>query len=100
MNRLFALLLPSLVETLIMVGISFILSCVLGLLLGMLTGTGFSFSDYNGEDMLHVINYAKQVFFEQKRYWNQMAERGMRSDFSWKVSAEKYKELYNYLIGA
>ena len=53
------------------------------------TGTGFSFTDYNAEDMLHVINYSKQIYFDKKRQWNQMVERGMRSDFSWKVSAKK-----------
>ena len=63
------------------------------------TGTGFSFTDYNAEDMLHVINYSKQIYFDKKRQWNQMVERGMRSDFSWKVSAKKYEDLYNYLLG-
>ncbi|MCD8152726.1 MAG: glycogen synthase GlgA [Clostridiales bacterium] len=63
------------------------------------TGTGFSFSAYNSEDMLHVINYSKEVYFDKKRQWNQMVERGMRADFSWGVSAGRYRDLYNFLIG-
>ena len=63
------------------------------------TGTGFSFTNYNGEDMLNVINYSKTVFFERKRQWNQIVDRGMAKDFSWKVSAGRYAGLYSYLIG-
>ncbi len=63
------------------------------------TGTGFSFTDYNAEDMLYVINYSKEVYFDKKALWNKMAERGMRTDYSWKVSAGRYEGLYNYLLG-
>lgn len=63
------------------------------------TGEGFSFTNYNGEEMLNTINYSKYVFFEKKRQWNQMVERGMGMDFSWKKSTEKYVGLYRYLMG-
>ena len=49
--------------------------------------------------MMGVINYSKHVFFDKKRQWNQMVERGMEKDFSWKSSKEKYQNLYNYLLG-
>ncbi len=62
------------------------------------TGTGFSFTNYNADDMLHVINYAKQIYFEKKRQWNQIIDRGMTRDFSWNVSAAKYRILYDYLL--
>ncbi len=61
-------------------------------------GTGFSFGAYNANDMLHVINYSKEIFFNKKRQWNQMVERGMRTDFSWGVSAMKYRDLYDSLL--
>ncbi len=64
------------------------------------SGTGFSFTDYNSNDMLYVINYSKEIYFEKKRAWNQIAERGMKEDFSWHVSADKYRNLYDYLIGS
>ncbi len=63
------------------------------------TGTGFSFTNYNADDMLHVINYAKHVYFDRKRQWNQMIERGMKSDYSWTASRGQYEQLYNYLLG-
>lgn len=63
------------------------------------TGDGFSFTDYNAWDMLNVINYSKKVFFENKKQWNQMVDRGMAKDFSWNVSMEKYAGIYRWLIG-
>ena len=63
------------------------------------TGDGFSFTNYNADDMLNVVNYSKKIFFEKKRQWNQMVDRGMAKDFSWKVSAGKYEGLYRYLLG-
>ena len=47
-------------------------------------GEGFSFANYNAEEMLNTINYSKYIFFEKKRQWNQMVERGMNLDYSWK----------------
>ncbi len=63
------------------------------------TGDGFSFSNYNGEEMLKVINYAKKVFYDMKKDWNRMIDRGMAKDFSWNASKFKYEGLYNFLIG-
>lgn len=63
------------------------------------SGDGFSFSNYNADEMLAVINYSKHIFFDKKREWNQIVDRGMANDFSWKASKFKYEGLYNYLIG-
>lgn len=63
------------------------------------TGDGFSFTNYNAHEMLKVINYSKEIFYDKKRQWNQMVDRGMAKDFSWRVSANKYKDLYNFLLG-
>lgn len=62
-------------------------------------GEGFSFANYNAEEMLNTINYSKYIFFEKKRQWNQMVERGMNLDYSWKKSTERYAGLYRYLLG-
>ncbi|WP_461810186.1 glycogen synthase GlgA [Faecalimonas sp.] len=58
------------------------------------TGTGFSFSNYNAHEMLGIIRYAEKIYYERKREWNKIAERGMRKDFSWKNSAKQYEKLY------
>ena len=63
------------------------------------TGDGFSFANYNGEEMLGVVNYAKHIYFDKKKQWNQIVERGMANDYSWKSSKGKYEGLYNYLLG-
>ncbi len=63
------------------------------------TGDGFSFANYNADEMLRVINYSKHIYFDKKRQWNQMIERGMTKDFSWNVSKFRYEGLYNYLMG-
>lgn len=63
------------------------------------TGTGFSFSNYNAHEMLGTIRYAKHIFNTKKREWNKLIDRAMEADFSWNVSAKKYAEMYDWLIG-
>ena len=58
-------------------------------------GTGFSFRNYNAHEMLNTIRYAKDVYYNRKREWNKIIDRGMAMDFSWNNSARKYEELYN-----
>lgn len=59
------------------------------------TGTGFSFANYNAHEMLGAVRYAEQVYYDKKRDWNKIVERGMKKDFSWKNSAKLYEELYD-----
>lgn len=61
------------------------------------TGTGFSFANYNAHEMLGIVNYAKDIYYNKKREWNKIVDRGMLKDFSWNSSAEKYQELYDSL---
>ena len=63
------------------------------------SGDGFSFTNYNADEMLQVINYSKHIFYDRKRQWNQMVDRGMANDFSWNASKFRYEGLYNYLLG-
>ena len=63
------------------------------------TGDGFSFTNYNGEEMLNIINYSKHIYFDRKRQWNQMVDRAMANDYSWKASKFRYEGLYKYLMG-
>ena len=64
------------------------------------TGTGFSFANYNAHEMMNTINYAKHVFYNKKREWNKIVDRGMLKDFSWTSSAKKYQKLYDGLLGS
>ncbi len=63
------------------------------------TGTGFSFVNYNAHEMLATVRYAEKIFYDKKREWNKMVDRAMAADFSWQVSALKYQEMYDWLIG-
>jgi starch synthase len=58
------------------------------------TGTGFSFANYNAHEMLGTINFAKDVYYNHKREWNKLIDRGMAADFSWASSARKYEDIY------
>lgn len=61
------------------------------------SGTGFAFCNYNAHEMLDTIRYAKSIYYEKKREWNKIIDRGMACDFSWNNSALRYEELYNRL---
>ena len=61
------------------------------------TGLGFSFAGIDAGELLEQIEYAKNVYFNHKRRWNMIAERGMRKDVSWNVSARAYERLYEEL---
>ena len=60
-------------------------------------GTGFSFANYNAHEMLSTIRYAERIYYDRKREWNKIVDRGMKTDFSWNSSARKYEDLYNSL---
>ena len=49
--------------------------------------------------MLHVVDYAKHIYFDKRRDWNTIAERAMRVDYSWANSARKYEQLYDSMLG-
>ena len=61
------------------------------------TGTGFSFTNYNAHEMLAAVRYAERIFYDKKREWNKIVDRAMAADFSWKVSARRYEDLYRTL---
>ena len=61
------------------------------------TGTGFSFANYNAHEMMATVRYAERVYYDKKRDWNKIVERGMQKDFSWKNSAKQYEALYDSL---
>ena len=61
------------------------------------SGNGFSFTNFNAQDMMHVIEYAYEVYQEHKESWNQLQLRAMETNFSWNNSAKKYEELYEWV---
>ena len=55
--------------------------------------------NYNAHEMLNTIRYAEHIYYDRKREWNKIVDRAMATDYSWKVSAGKYQEMYDWLIG-
>ncbi len=64
-----------------------------------LEGNGFSFAECNADDLLYTICRAIDFYVNHKEVYNIIRQRGMSQDFSWKVSANKYIELYKSLLG-
>ncbi len=56
-------------------------------------GTGFKFTDYNGEALLLTIKEALRAFRDQNS-WQQLMRNGMSKDFSWDTSAKEYIRVY------
>ena len=56
-------------------------------------GTGFKFTDYNGEALLLTIKEALRAFRDQNS-WQQLMRNGMSKDFSWNASAKEYIRVY------
>lgn len=62
-------------------------------------GTGFSFTNYNSNDMLYVLKYAMQIYYDNKTLWNKLIRNAMKTDFSWSVSADEYIKMYEEITG-
>jgi len=56
-------------------------------------GNGFTFANYNAEDMRYVIFEAVSLF-KDKEKWQQLMKKAATTDFSWQKSADDYKALY------
>jgi starch synthase len=56
-------------------------------------GTGFKFTEYNGEALLLTIKQALQAFRVQTS-WGSLMRNGMNKDFSWAASAREYGKIY------
>ncbi|MEX1308438.1 MAG: glycogen synthase [Eubacteriales bacterium] len=61
-------------------------------------GTGFSFNNYNGDEMLDMVKLALDVYTYNKSHFNEMALRAMAQEFSWTASAKKYLNIYQNLV--
>lgn len=60
-------------------------------------GTGFSFSNFNGDEMGDAVFRAARLFWDNCDAWNQLVTQAMSQDFSWTRSADKYLDLYFFM---
>ncbi|WP_017728736.1 glycogen synthase GlgA [Halalkalibacterium ligniniphilum] len=60
-------------------------------------GNGFSFKNYNADDMLYTIRRALS-FYKDEKAWSQLLRNIYRTKVGWNISAKQYKKLYQQLV--
>lgn len=60
-------------------------------------GTGFSFTNFNGDEMGDAVFRAARLFWDNREAWDQLVTQAMSQDFSWTRSADKYLDLYFFM---
>jgi starch synthase len=60
-------------------------------------GNGFKFSAYEPNAFLEAIRIAVHLFQDPKA-WQRLMANGMKADFSWERSAQRYRALYELLM--
>ena len=60
-------------------------------------GNGFTFYNYNADDMLWAVRRANEHFHEGR--WEFLVRHALRHDFSWHHSAAAYAQLYKAISG-
>jgi starch synthase len=61
-------------------------------------GNGFSFKNYNSEELYNTIQYALWIY-TNKKHWKRLIKQAMNSDNSWERSANIYLNMYRELTG-
>jgi len=63
------------------------------------SGNGFKFGPYDSKAFLSSIQRAMDLWHNQET-WEILMRKGMAADYSWDLSAERYQDLYQSLVGA
>ena len=63
------------------------------------SGNGFSFAEYNADDMLYTIRLAVELYFNNREAFVRLQKRAMEDDFSWNRSARRYLDIYEKITG-
>ena len=61
-------------------------------------GNGFSFKNFNGDELLMITKYAISTYYDKWR-WNSIVNQALNTDNSWEKSAISYKGLYEEIVG-
>ena len=60
-------------------------------------GTGFSFANFNGDEMADTVFRATRLFWDDRAAFNKLVDNAMAADFSWTRSADVYMAMYHNL---
>lgn len=58
------------------------------------SGRGFTFVDYNAHEMLYAVKRCVDLYRNDKKVFERLARKDMKTDFSWKASVKKYLKVY------
>ncbi|TDW14608.1 glycogen synthase (ADP-glucose) [Breznakia blatticola] len=58
-------------------------------------GTGFSFANFNGWEMVDAVYRALECYYDNPKDYKQLVRNAMATDVSWEHSAKEYKEVYD-----
>jgi len=58
---------------------------------------GFTFDNYNAHELLFTVKRALDLYKDTEK-WDALVLKAKRSDFSWKISADKYMRIYKKLM--
>ena len=62
-------------------------------------GNGFTFAGYNADEMTNAIYRSIDLYYNNPEDWDKLRKYISTIDFSWANSANKYDEMYSWLIG-
>ncbi len=60
-------------------------------------GTGFSFANFNGDEMGDAVFRAARLYWDNRPAFDNVVKQAMERDFSWTKSADQYMDLYKSL---
>ncbi len=61
-------------------------------------GDGFAFVEYSAHALYVTCREAIRLYFGDRKMWAKLMDRGMRKDFSWDRSAERYNRMYEGIL--
>ena len=62
------------------------------------SGNGFSFENYDSNELIHTLYYACDVYYNRKEDWKMLQRNALNTDVSWQQSAKTYSLLYDELV--
>lgn len=62
------------------------------------SGNGFSFENYDSNELIHTLYYACDVYYNRKEDWEMLQRNALNTDVSWQQSAKTYSLLYDELV--
>lgn len=60
-------------------------------------GTGFSFTNFNGDEFTNAVLDACEVFWTDRGAWEGLMRNAMEADFGWRRAANQYLDAYHEL---